>query len=259
MSPLSIAVLQSPLHWHDASANREMFQAQLESLRPGVELVVLPEMFSSGFTMQPELVAESMQGASISWLQQMAQRFDLAICASLVIEESGQYSNRFVFCHPDGTLECYDKRHLFRMAGEHQHYRQGEKRTIIEYRGWKILAQVCFDLRFPVFSRNRNDYDLAIYVANWPAPRRHHWRTLLQARAIENLCYVVGVNRGGSDDKGLDYSGDSMVVDFRGELLNDVDPGTEAVLYQQLDSKALADYRAQFPAHLDADPFRLEM
>ncbi len=255
MRDLGVSVIQTGLVWHNAEQNRIQLQ-KLISRCPPSDLIVLPEMFTSGFTMKPEEVAESQAGETVQWMCRLSADADAALCGSFVCEEDGSYFNRLVFVEPDGAITRYDKRHLFRMANEHHHYTPGTERVVVYWRDWRILLGVCYDLRFPVWSRNRNDYDLAIYVANWPERRRLHWKALLPARAIENLSYIVGVNRIGTDGNGVDYSGDSAVYDMVGGALLELG-GAASVERVSLSAEALRDYRARFPAHLDADRFEL--
>lgn len=259
MQNLTISLVQADLHWHQPDANRTQFEALLTPLAGHTDLVVLPEMFTTGFTMSPEAVAEAEDGETRHWMQVQAQQLNAALVGSVVTQTADGYRNRLLFCTPDGDVILYDKRHLFRMGGEHNHYQQGSERVVLEYRGWRIMPQICYDLRFPVFTRNRNEYDLLLYVANWPAPRRHAWRTLLQARAIENLSYVAGVNRVGSDGSGLQYSGDSLLLDFCGERLVDGPEGEAFVETRTLDAEALSAFRTRFPAWMDADEFALKL
>lgn len=255
---LNVTLVQPDMLWQSPEQNREMYQQLLDQHAPQTDLVLLPEMFSTGFTMDSRTAAEPMGGTTCQWLQQQAVQRNIAICGSLAIKEGDDYYNRMLFTYPDGSQRIYDKRHLFRMAGEHERYQAGDERVVVEYQGWRILLQVCYDLRFPVFSRNRNDYDLALYVANWPAVRRQPWRKLLQARAIENLCYIAGVNRVGTDANGHEYSGDSMLVDFTGEPLIDQAPGQPFVQTHRLSAAELSAFKARFPAWMDADPFSCE-
>lgn len=255
LTELRVTLVQSELHWHDASANLQMFSELTDPLEGKTDLIILPEMFSTGFTMAPENVAEPEQGPAFQWLVQQAKKLNTAICGSVVVQSEQGYHNRFYWVTPEGGSQHYDKRHLFRMAGEHEHYQAGEQRLIIEYKGWRILPQICYDLRFPVWSRSHNDYDLAIYVANWPQVRNHPWQVLLQARAIENLCYVAGVNRVGVDGNELPYSGDSALINFKGHAQLQAEPGEVEVLTTTLDLKALEDFRTAFPASNDADRF----
>lgn len=254
---LRVSLVQTELTWQNPEANRTHFATLLQDLAGQTDLIVLPEMFTTGFMMTPETHAEAYGGASFTWLQAQAAKVQAAICGSVATAAHGQYVNRFMFATPDGSMQFYDKRHLFRMGDEVNHYSAGVERKVFNYQGWRILPQVCYDLRFPVFMRNRNDYDLAIVVANWPAVRRKPWRTLLQARAMENQSYVLGVNRVGTDGLGLAYSGDSLAVDFKGELLIDQAEGMAFVETTQLDLNALKQFRVQFPAWMDADEFSL--
>ncbi|MEH6579491.1 MAG: amidohydrolase [Amphritea sp.] len=258
LQDLTLTLIQADMLWQSPEQNRQMYAELMDQNAQHTDLVVLPEMFNTGFTMDSRTAAEPMGGATCQWLQQQAQQRGIAICGSIAVKASEQFYNRMIWTNPDGSQVYYDKRHLFRMAGEHERYQAGKERVIVEYKGWQILLQVCYDLRFPVFSRSRNDYDLALYVANWPAARRHPWRTLLQARAIENLCYVAGVNRVGSDANGFDYSGDSMLVDFKGEMLVDHPPGELFCETFTLSAAALADFKEKFPAWRDADQFQYD-
>lgn len=258
MRDLRTTIVQTSLHWEDAPANRAHFARLLAPLQGTTDLVVLPEMFSTGFTMRSRELAEPMDGPTVTWMREQARAIDAAIYGSVIVRDGGGTYNRGLFVRPDGTVQHYDKRHLFRMAGEHHHFTSGSDRVVVTFRDWRILLQVCYDLRFPVFSRNRNDFDLALYVANWPEPRRHAWSTLLKARAIENLACVVGVNRVGRDGNDLPYSGDSVVLGPRGEELAAAPPGEEVVVHATLNGAELTAFREKFPAHLDADAFLLE-
>ncbi|EZH79955.1 carbon-nitrogen hydrolase [Ectopseudomonas composti] len=253
---LELALIQTTLVWHDPAANREHFQALLEQAR-GADLVILPEMFSTGFSMDSADLAEPEGGPSSIWLREQAQRIDAVICGSLIIQAAdGSYRNRLLWACPDGSLAHYDKRHLFRMAGEHKHYSAGDQQVVFDLKGWRVRPLICYDLRFPVWSRDASGTDLLLYTANWPGARRQHWNRLLPARAIENLCYVAAVNRVGEDGKGHGYTGDSQVLDFQGEELLMAGDG-DGVFRTQLSSEALNAYRERFPAHLDADVFTL--
>lgn len=263
MRDLRVTLVQSATRWHDAAANRALFDARLAKVERGAtDLVVLPEMFSTGFTMASAEQAETMDGPTVAWLQAQAASLDAAVCGSLVIEDAGRYVNRFLAALPDGELVVYDKRHLFRMAGEDEHYAAGQERVVFTFRDWRICPQVCYDLRFPTFCRNRLDdpaaaYDLLLFVANWPAARALHWRTLLGARAIENQAWVVAVNVLGTDGAGVTYQGDSGVWSFSGEAtlaLGDADRDGVCTL----DAAGLQDWRATFPAWKDADAFTLD-
>lgn len=252
---LSCALVQCELAWEAPADNRRQFAEVVAGIDSDPDLIVLPEMFTTGFSMQALANAEPPGGETEQWLVALARERDCALTGSIAVRVGEAVYNRLLFATPAGC-QYYDKRHLFRMAGEHKRYAAGGERVTVEWRGWRILPQVCYDLRFPVFSRNRGDYDLALYVANWPAPRRGHWRSLLQARAIENQACVIGVNRIGSDAKGLDYSGDSLAIAADGTLLVDMQDG-DGTATVVLDGAALAEYRERFPCHLDADPFRL--
>ncbi|GGK75427.1 amidohydrolase [Amphritea balenae] len=255
MQDLRVTLVQPDMQWQNPAENRVMYEQLIDQRAQATDLIILPEMFATGFTMDSRTAAEPMGGDSCQWLQQQARLRGVAIVGSLAMKAEQGYVNRMLFTFPDGRQEYYDKRHLFRMAGEHERYQPGSDRVIVNYNGWRILLQVCYDLRFPVFSRNCNDYDLALYVANWPAVRRQPWRKLLQARAIENLCYVAGVNRVGTDANGHDYSGDSMLVDYKGELLLDREPGLAFCETLSLSAADLADFKEKFPAWMDADRF----
>lgn len=253
---LKLALVQSDLAWQDRSANLSRFGELLEQAR-GADLVILPEMFTSGFSMDSASLAEPEQGPASEWLLQQAASLDAVVTGTVIVQAAdGTYRNRLLWARPDGTLLHYDKRHLFRMAGEHEHYTAGERQVRLELKGWRVRPLICYDLRFPVWSRDAENTDLLLYTANWPGARRHHWNRLLPARAIENLCYVAAVNRVGTDGKGYAYTGDSQVLDFQGEtLLNAGD--AEGVFTVSLSSAGLATYRTRFPAHLDADRFEI--
>ena len=255
MSDLKITVLQETLHWMDGEANLRHFDAVLEGVT-GRDLILLPEMFTTGFAM--EAAQRSLpQAQVVAWLHKHAEASDALVGGSAAIQTEKGAVNRFLLVEPDGTLHQYDKRHLFRMANEHHHYLPGETRVVLEWRGWRILPQICYDLRFPVFSRSRDDYDLALYVANWPAPRALHWQALLLARAIENQAYVAGCNRVGSDGNQHQYSGDSRIISPQGEILSTAEPFAQARLDATLSLETLTAYRARFPAWRDADDFTL--
>lgn len=253
---MKITLIQTDLLWNDPAGNRARFEQKIAEAG-SADLIVLPEMFSTGFCTQPRLAAEPLGGETLPWMKRIAQKTDCALAGSVAVEENGNYFNRFYFVKPDGSVSQYDKRHLFTYGGEHKEFTAGDKRVIVEYKGWRILLQICYDLRFPVWSRNRNDYDLALYTANWPTPRVDAWSALLRARAIENLCYVAGINRTGTDPN-CSYCGKSALLDFKGQTLANVEPGKEALLSAELDADALRDFRKNFPALQDADRFSLE-
>jgi len=258
MSILRVTSIQSELYWEDEQANLGMFEGKIKDLAGNTDLVVLPEMFNSGFSMQPAGFAQAHEGSTVHWMSAQAKKLNAAVCGSLAIRSEEAFYNQFVFVHPDGKIDRYNKRHCFRMSGEHLVYQPGKERLVIDYRGWRILPQVCYDLRFPVFSRSKNDVDLMIYVANWPQVRRAPWRCLLQARAIENLCYVVGVNRIGTDANDMRYSGDSLSIDFKGDTLFDSED-LAVVDTQKLQRDQLHSFREKFPAWMDGDRFEVSL
>jgi len=252
---LNIALVQTSLAWHDRQANLEHFELLLEQAK-GADLIVLPEMFTTGFSMESQALAEPENGPTHHWLQAQAAKYNAVITGSVIIQAAdGSHRNRLLWARPDGEVLHYDKRHLFRMAGEHLQYQAGKRREIFEWRGWRILPQICYDLRFPGWSRYQQDYDLALYVANWPAPRSKHWQTLLAARAIENQVYVAGCNRVGEDGNGLNYSGDSLILSPQGETLAQAEPFAATQLDAELSLETLQSYRSAFPAWRDADSF----
>jgi predicted amidohydrolase len=257
MENLSITSIQTPLVWQDIDKNLEIFGKKIENIREHTDIIVLPEMFTTGFIMEASKFAEKMDGQSVEWMKRMASIKNAMIIGSLVIEESGKYLNRLLAVHPNGEINFYDKRHLFAMAGENKNYTKGEKNIIISYKNWRIKALICYDLRFPVWSRNTDDYDILIYVANWPATRSFHWKILLQARAIENQAYVVGVNRIGEDGSGLHYSGDSCVFDPLGHKLSTIDPDQEMVETIAFDKATLEKIRLSLPFNADSDCFTI--
>ena len=265
MQDLRISLVQGATLWHDPVGNRAYYGELIEPLRGRTDLIVLPETFSSGFSNEAIHNAEGMHGPTVAWIKAQAKALDAAITGSVQLRtEAGVVHNRLLFATPDGKLAHYDKRHLFRYAGEHERYASGRERLSVEWRDWRICPLICYDLRFPVFSRNRYnnerhdalDYDLLLYVANWPAARSHAWQSLLRARAIENLCYVAGVNRVGTDGNGLDYAGDSAAIDFLGHPLSE-SAAQEGVVTTTLPAGDLAAHRVRFPAMLDADEFEL--
>lgn len=258
MQDLTVSFIQSALCWEDPEANRTAFAEKIAGIENS-DLIVLPEMFSTGFSMRSDELAETMDGPSVTWMKEQAVSSGAAINGSLIIEEDGKYFNRSVFAFPDGRVEHYDKRHLFRMADEDAHFSEGTERKIVELKGWRICLQVCYDLRFPVFSRNQNDYDLLVYVANWPEVRTAAWSTLLKARAIENQCYVIGVNRIGSDAKGIRYSGASVVLNAKGDELVDIGTNTAVTCSATLSYQDLHDFRVKVPVSKDADDFSLSL
>ncbi len=253
---MKIALIQTPLIWENPSENRASLQEKISSISQYVDLIVLPEMFTSGFTMNPEKIAETMQGETISWLREIARTKNCAITGSLVIQENGKYYNRLVFVFPSGEIQHYDKRHLFTLAGEDKVYTRGTEKLIVNYKEFTICTLVCYDLRFPVFSRNVEDYDLLIYVANWPKPRVNAWDILLKARAVENMSYVVGVNRVGTDNNNLEYVGHSQAVDFFGNCLQEPQEN-EGVFIVELDKSTLLETRKKLAFLNDKDTFEI--
>ncbi|HWK06908.1 MAG TPA: nitrilase family protein [Puia sp.] len=279
MSTLTITTIQAHLHWEDKAANLQRFADKINGIRENTEIVVLPEMFSTGFSMKPELLAERMDGPSLNWMKKIAAQKRIILTGSLIIEEEGHYFNRLIWMLPNGQYGYYDKRHRFAYAGEDEHYTAGNKRLIASVKGWKVNLLVCYDLRFPVWSRqapnsiaglapaqpaglagspqDSPEYDLLIYVANWPERRSHAWKTLLQARAIENQSYVVGVNRVGEDGNKIAHSGDSMIIDPLGEVLYH-GLKEETIFTATLQKEKLEEVRSRFPFWRDADHFSIE-
>ena len=253
---MKIALVQTSLIWEDPTENRSHLAQKITGFMEEVDLIVLPEMFSSGFTMNPKVVAETMQGETILWLQHLAKAKNCAITGSLVIEEKGNYFNRLVFVFPNGDIKSYDKRHLFTLAGEHKSYTAGIDKLIVEYKGFRICPLVCYDLRFPVFSRNEENYDVLLYVANWPKLRVNAWDILLKARAIENMCFTIGVNRIGSDHNKHNYMGHSQVVDFLGDYILEPQEA-DAVFIVELNKAKLIETRNKLAFLNDRDRFEI--
>lgn len=254
---MKIALIQAPLIWENPKENRKYFEEKINSIQEEIDLAVLPEMFSTGFTMWPENVAETMDSETISMLKSLAKTKNTAITGSLIICENGKFYNRLVFVFPSGETRKYDKRHLFSLAGEEKIYASGTEKLIVEYKGWKICPLICYDLRFPVFSRNVEDYDLLLYVANWPQQRIQAWDILLKARAVENMAYVIGVNRIGLDGNNHAHSGHSQVVDFLGDYL--VKPQiSEEIVIVDLDKNKMLEARQKLGFLKDRDTFILD-
>lgn len=297
---LKITVIQSELHWENAAKNLAMFTKKIASIKEETDLIILPEMFTTGFTMNSAQFAETMEGETVVWMKQQAKNKNAAIVGSLIIEEDASplegrykgvnYFNRLIWVQPDGKIYTYDKRHLFRMANEHEFYTSGNKRLIVEYKGWKICPLICYDLRFPVWSRNKefkaeslkfkvdhsqeylssptthhpspityhsSAFDLLIYVANWPEARKTPWSKLLEARAIENQVYVLGVNRVGVDGRQMTYSGNSAVIDPKGNVMSNIAEHQNYIQTIELNREELDDFRAKFPVGLDGDDFEI--
>ena len=258
MQDLRVSILQSNLHWENVDANLNMFSSQILAIEQDVDLIVLPEMFNTGFTMNSEELAEPMNSISMLWMLEMAKAKNAVITGSLIIKEDDRYFNRLIWMRPDGTNEYYDKRHLFRMMDENSHYSAGNERLVVNLKGWKICPMICYDLRFPVWSRNKNDYDCLLYIANWPTPRIEAWNTLLRARAHENQAYVIGVNRVGGDPNGTLFSGGSVIIDPKGATICETALGQEQVRSATLSYSELQDFREKFPIGLDADSFEIK-
>ncbi|WP_426493374.1 amidohydrolase [Hymenobacter sp. 102] len=260
MTDLTVSFVQAALRWHEPAANRQEMSRHIDEISIPTDLIVLPEMFTTGFSMEAATLAEPMDGPTLEWMRLMADARDAVVTGSLIVrDEQGRYYNRLLWVRPDGSVSYYNKRHLFRMAGEHEVYTAGTERLMEEWRGWRICPLVCYDLRFPVWSRNPLDqpYDLLLYMANWPAARRTAWITLLRARAIENLAYTMGVNCVGTDGNGLTYAGDSALLDMRGEYLVEVG-NQETSITRTLRHDELTAFRERFPALQDGDAFELK-
>lgn len=257
MQTIKIATIQTNLFWQDAVKNRAQFSEKINNHQQQADIFVLPEMFTTGFSMNPMELAETMQGETVSWMIGLAKESNAAICGSLIIEETGKYYNRFVFAEPNGALKIYNKRHTFTLAGEDKIYTAGQEKVIFEYQGWRICPLVCYDLRFPVWARNTEDYDVLIYVANWPKPRVNAWDALLKARAIENMTYCVGVNRVGADANNHLYTGHSVVYNGLGEPLSEI-VEHEHIQIVTLDKNHLTTIRSKFKFLEDKDDFILK-
>jgi omega-amidase len=253
---MKISLIQTSLTWEDPQANRSNFGKLINRIE-ATDLIVLPEMFATGFTMNPKVIAETMDGETVAWMKEIATEKNCAITGSLVINEGGNYYNRLLFVYPDGNIKTYNKRHLFSLAGEDKAYTAGSDKLIVNYKGWKICPLVCYDLRFPVFARNVEEYDLLLYVANWPSPRIFAWDTLLKARAIENMCYVAGVNRIGEDANGHPYPGHSRLLDCLGATVMEVST-IEGVFTVALDREKMLETRGKFGFLNDRDRFTLQ-
>lgn len=254
---LKIALIQSDLVWENPKQNRINFTKKIEAISEAVDLIVLPEMFTSGFTMNAKGISETMDGETMRWLKGLALKTNAAITGSLVISENNTFYNRSVFVHPSGKIDTYDKRHTFTLAGEHKVYTAGKTNTIVDFRGWKISLLVCYDLRFPVWARYTQNYDLLIYVANWPKPRINAWDALLKARAIENMSYCIGVNRVGLDNNSHEYPGHSACYDVLGEKLSQIKPNIETTEIITLTKSEIKRYRDKLNFLNDRDNFSL--
>ncbi|SDR92229.1 Carbon-nitrogen hydrolase [Gillisia sp. Hel1_33_143] len=255
---LRTAVIQADLHWEDTAKNLELFSANIATLDDGIDLIVLPEMFSTGFSMNAEKLAEATDGRTFKWMQKIVKDRNTAITGSVIIKDGGNYYNRLYFVYPDGAFEKYDKRHTFTLAKENLTYTAGKERLVVEYKGWKICPLVCYDLRFPVWARNTEDYDLLIYVANWPETRIHAWDVLLQARAIENMSYCIGVNRTGLDGNSYKYNGHTAVYDGLGEPLIDSTSAEEFIKIVELNKSKIEELRSKLKFLQDRDQFSIK-
>lgn len=263
MSNLKVSFIQTNLYWQDIGANLAMLEEKLWEIEEETDLIVLPEMFNTGFTMDAQRFAEPEHFTTYKWMHQIAKQKNAIVTGSYIVKSGGEYFNRLYWVSPHGKSESYDKRHLFRMGEENLHYSAGTKRQINSYKSWNILPLICYDLRFPVWSRNRKnaesnlpEYDLLIYIANWPAPRTEVWDTLLKARALENQCYCLGVNRIGIDGMKVEYNGHSACYDFKGNLMNKIHSESDQ-FFVELDLVALQAFRKKFPAYLDGDNFTI--
>ena len=254
---MKVALVQSSIVWEDPKSNRYFYEEKINALTEPVDLIVLPEMFTTGFTMNPSAVAETMQGETMQWLQSLAKAKKCAVTGSLIIIEGENFFNRLVFVFPNGELQFYDKRHLFTLAGEDKVYTSGKEKLIVDYLGWKICPLVCYDLRFPVFARNTENYDLLLYVANWPKPRINAWDILIKARSVENMCYTIGVNRVGLDSNNLEYIGHSQVVDYLGNSILEPQE-SEAVFIVELNKDKMLETRKKLGFLNDLDSFEIK-
>jgi len=259
MQYLKTAFIQSNIVWHNAEINRINFSKKINAISEEVNIIILPEMFSTGFSMNPQEIAETMQGETVQWMQRLASEKNCAVSGSVIISENNHYYNRFLFVYPSGEIKHYDKRHLFTLAGEEKIYTPGNEKIIIDYEGWKICPLVCYDLRFPVWARNVEEYDVLLYVANWPKPRILAWDTLLRARSIENMCYVVGVNRVGSDTNKLEYVGHSAAYDCLGKRISKIEIEDEFIEIVKLDKEHISKVRRGLNFLNDKDEFTIQL
>ncbi len=257
MQNLEIAIIQSEIVWHNASQNRINFEEKINKIKSKIDLFVLPEMFSTGFSMTPQPVAETMCGQTVLWMQKIANKKQCAITGSVIIKEENKFYNRLLFVFPSGEIEYYDKSHLFFLTGEDKVYTKGKKKIIINYKGWKICPFICYDLRFPVYSRNVENYDILLYVSNWPKQRIVAWNSLLKARSIENMCYTIGVNRVGTDANNFEYNGHSGVYDCLGKKIVKIESNKEIEVKFSLDKKHLKAERKKLAFLNDRDFFEI--
>jgi omega-amidase len=254
---LVVGMIQSELHWENPDANREMFSGKLSSIAAEADLIVLPEMFTTGFSMNASELAEENEGTTLNWMQSLAVKHEIAITGSVIVKDKARFYNRLYFVFPDGSYDWYDKKHTFTLAGEHRTYTAGKEKLIVEYKGWKICPLICYDLRFPVWARNTEDYELLIYVANWPKKRTEAWDALLKARAIENMSYCVGVNRVGLDGNGHAYVGHSAIYDVLGDCISVANEEKEFALNVTLSKKHIQETRKKLQFLNDRDAFNL--
>lgn len=259
MENFRITFLQSDIFWENPDANIEKFDKLIFELKGKTDLVLIPEMFNTGFSMHAHHLAENMEGKTIQWMKKMAGDYQFAIAGSIIIKEEEKFYNRFLFVEPNGTIHYYDKRHLFRMSGENDQFSQGNRRVVVGYKGYRFMLQTCYDLRFPVFMRSKGDYDAILVVASWPESRVDIWKKLIYARAIENLCYIVAVNRVGTDALGYNHSGESMACDYRGRELAKCEPNKEEVVTITISKKELDEFHDSYPAMKDWDNFELKI
>jgi omega-amidase len=267
---LKVSIIQSYLHWENVDENLTMFSEKIDTISETTDIIVLPEMFNTGFSMLSEKFAETMNGKSVEWMAAQSKKADAVITGSLIIQENNNFYNRLVWVQPDGKLYTYDKRHLFRMGDEHLSFSAGKERLIVTYKGWRFCPMICYDLRFPVWARNTNfchpepveaqttnAYDCLIYVANWPEARKKPWSKLLEARAIENQCYVIGVNRIGEDGNGIPCSGNSVIIDPKGEVISNIPENENCTQTRTLSLDELNSFREAFPVTKDGDQFEI--
>jgi predicted amidohydrolase len=254
---LKVSLVQPDLVWEKTEENLARLEIMIRKIKTPTDLIILPEMFPTGFSMNTASLAEEMNGPSMKWMKNMAASLSACLTGSIMIKEGPNWFNRLVFMHPSGKFSVYDKRHLFRMGKENEYYKPGEQNVILELNGWKIKPLICYDLRFPVWSRNRMDYDMLIYVASWPESRIEVWEALLKARAIENHSYVIGVSRVGKDGNNSNHTGESMVYDFRGRQILKLPANIETTGTVSLNKEALTKFRSAFPVWKDADEFTL--
>ncbi len=262
---MKITIIQSNIVWEDIETNLLNFSKKIDDIKEQTDIIILPEMFATGFLINPQRYAQKENGQIYNWLSETANKSNAVIIGSVITERIDRqtnitkYYNRLVFMQPDGKYQTYDKRHLFSFGGEHKKYSQGSKDLIVNFKDWRIKLLICYDLRFPVWSRNKKDYDLLIYIANWPHIRSNAWKTLLMARAVENLSYVIGVNRVGKDGNNISHSGDSAVINYKGDIVSNIKEFSETTETVEISMTELSEYRKKFPAENDADDFEINI